>query len=67
MEKLEKRLRSDPEAALSDLLSAYTGLIYAVVKGVLSAAPREEIEECVSDVFLDVYRRRETLDFPRGL
>lgn len=66
MDSITDLLYSDPEEALNQMLGAYTGLVYHAVRAVLGRQAREEIEECVSDAFLAVYRRRNELDFTKG-
>ena len=48
------------------MLSAYTGLVYHAAAAVLGRSSHEEIEECVSDAFLVIYKSRERLDFSQG-
>ncbi len=66
MDEITVLLRRDPERALSRMLTAYTGLVYRAAAAVLGNSAREEIEECVNDAFLAVYKNRGTLDFSRG-
>ena len=66
MDAVTDLLRRDPERALSQMLSAYTGLVYHAAAAVLGRKNHEEIEECVSDAFLVVYKSRERLDFSQG-
>ena len=52
----KKSLISDEEAR-RELFGAYCGYVYTIVFNRLrSVASREDIEECVCDVFADVYR-----------
>ena len=66
MEAVTELLRRDPERALNQMLSAYSGLVYHAAAAVLGRSSHEEIEECVSDTFLVVYKNRERLDFSQG-
>lgn len=66
LEELIRQLRSEPEKALDALLGRYGGLVYAAAKSVLGENAKEEIEECVLDVFFALYRRRDALDFASG-
>ena len=66
MDAVTDLLRRDPERALDQMLSAYTGLVYHAAAAVLGRSNHEEIEECVSDAFLVVYKSRERLDFSQG-
>lgn len=48
--------RNAPERAYKALFDEYCNYVYAVVYNKLSsAASREDIEECVSDIFADIY------------
>lgn len=66
MDAVTDLLRRDPERALDQMLHAYTGLVYHAAAAVLGRNSHEEIEECVSDAFLVVYKSRERLDFSQG-
>lgn len=66
MDAITDLLLHNPEQALSQMLGAYTGLVYHAASAVLGRQAREEIEECVSDTFLAVYQRRNALDFSKG-
>jgi len=66
MDAVTELLRRDPERALGQMLGAYSGLVYHAAAAVLGRSFHEEIEECVSDAFLAVYKNRERLDFSQG-
>ena len=66
MEAVTELLRRDPERALNQMLSAYSGLVYHAAAAVLGRSSHEEVEECVSDAFLVIYKSRERLDFSQG-
>ena len=66
MDSVSELLRHDPERALDQMLSAYSGLLYHAAAAVLGRNSREEIEECVSDAFIAVYNNRTRLDFSQG-
>ena len=52
--KLLKLLNSNPNAGMNLLISEYSGLIFAIVKSKLSGVcDSSEIEDCVTDVFLN--------------
>jgi RNA polymerase sigma-70 factor (ECF subfamily) len=40
--------------------------VYAVVNGKLSTFSRQDVEECVSDIFYEIYRTRDRIDLERG-
>ena len=59
-------LRSDPAAGLNAVMAQYVGLVWAVVAGRLSGGTREDVEECVSDVFQAFYEQRDLFDPEKG-
>jgi len=62
-EKLLKLLRTDPGAGMEKLVRLYSGLVYEVVSARLSnLCDSSEIEDCVTDVFLDFYRKIDTFE-----
>ncbi|MBO4500703.1 MAG: sigma-70 family RNA polymerase sigma factor [Clostridia bacterium] len=53
-EKLIALLKSDPNAGMGELISRYSGLVFAVVRGRLcGVCDSSEIEDCVADVFIN--------------
>jgi RNA polymerase sigma-70 factor (ECF subfamily) len=66
MDAVTELLRRDPERALDQMLRTYTGLVYHAAAAVLGRSSHEEIEECVSDAFLVIYKSRDRLDFSQG-
>ena len=54
----ELRKRSE-EAAYRAVFDEYSAYVYTIVYNRASSASREDIEECVSDVFADVFFRYE--------
>ncbi|SEG37082.1 sigma-70 family RNA polymerase sigma factor [Paenibacillus sp. UNC499MF] len=71
MEKVEERLargmsEQDP-AALEALMDLYASNVYGLVQRILQeAAPREDIEECVSDVFAAAWNKSAEYEPRRG-
>lgn len=59
-------LRKKPEKGIRAVMEAYMGLCCAIVRARLTGFPQEDIEECVSDVFLEVYRNREKIELEKG-
>jgi RNA polymerase sigma-70 factor, ECF subfamily len=56
-----------PEKALDKMINIYAGLVYTIASDKLSLmCSKEDIEECVSDVFYGVYRQREAIDLQKG-
>ena len=63
MERWIRLLQSDPDRGIRMLLKEHGGLIYFAVRGVLTGYPDDDVEECVTDVLMYVYRNRERLRF----
>ncbi|MFD0716006.1 sigma-70 family RNA polymerase sigma factor [Paenibacillus sp. GCM10027626] len=58
-----KRLNDSPEKGLQLLMDAYMGLVYTIVSGKLrDSCSKEDIEECVSEVFFELFRSRAKID-----
>ena len=65
--ELVQLLERDPENGVRELMRQYTGLAYSIVAGRAgSVVSAEDIEECVSDVFFEVFRRRDRFDPEKG-
>lgn len=57
----------DPQAALKETIDMYGGMVYRVVGGRLSQrCAKEDIEEIVSDVFVQFYRHCGRVDLQKG-
>ena len=54
MDKTLNTLKQHPDRGLELLVEEYTGYVYSIVKGKLNRFSRQDIEECVSDVFYTV-------------
>lgn len=57
-------LREDPAEGLRQAMARYIGLVYTVTAGKLPSG--EDVEECVSDVFLRFFEQRYLLDPEKG-
>ena len=56
-----------PEKGLEQIMNRYTAFVYTIVHGKLSGICKsQDIEECVSDIFYELYRTRNTIDFEKG-
>lgn len=65
--ELLRILETDPESGIRQMMQRYAALAYSIVAGRAgSAASSEDIEECVSDVFFEVYRQRGRFDPEKG-
>lgn len=49
-------LRDDPEQGLAVVIDEYAGLVKAVVRRLLSGVTELDVDECISDVFVRLYR-----------
>jgi RNA polymerase sigma-70 factor (ECF subfamily) len=59
--------RTKPEKALDKMINMYAGLVYAIASDKLSLiCSKEDIEECMSDVFYEVYKKREAIDLEKS-
>lgn len=60
-------LGSNPDAGLEQMIEQYSGLVYSIIYTKLSAVgTKEDMKECVSDVFMDFFLRRENIDLNKG-
>lgn len=59
-------LQKNPENGMRLVMKEYTGLCYYIAKQKLADFSAEEIEECVSDVFLAFYHQYTAIDLERG-
>ena len=65
--ELLQLLREVPERGVRQLMEQYAGLVYSIVSGRAgSVASPQDVEECVSDVFFEVYQKRESIDPEKG-
>lgn len=65
--ELLQLFKKKPEKALDKIMIVYIGLIYTIVSNKLSEiCSKEDIEECISDVFYEVYKQREVIDLGKG-
>ena len=64
--KLLELLQKKPNEGMKELMAKYMGYCYTIVRNRLPDFPQEDIEECVSDVFLDVYKYKEKIDLEKG-
>lgn len=56
-----------PEEGMENLMNQYTGYVYTIVYGKLSSVcNRQDMEECVSDIFYEFYKVRNRIDLKKG-
>lgn len=60
-------MRSFPDKGMREITFMYTALVYKTVLGKLGGVcSQEDIEETVSDVFLDFYKNYQAVDLSKG-
>jgi len=60
-------LIDDPEKGLKKIMHSYMGFVYTIVHGKLSGVcSKQDIDECVSDVFYKIYKTRALIDSEMG-
>jgi RNA polymerase sigma-70 factor (ECF subfamily) len=64
--KLLKILKNDPECGFVLLIEQYAGLVKSVVVRLLGCNNSQDVEECVSDVFVRFYRSLDNFDPKSG-
>ncbi|MFT5875888.1 MAG: RNA polymerase sigma-70 factor (ECF subfamily) [Clostridium sp.] len=66
-EKLVIQIKNGNQKALESIMSLYLGSVYGVANSILiDVCPKEDIEECVQDVFIDSWNKIEKYDQDRG-
>jgi len=66
-EPLLKLLRKNPHKGLEAVMKDHMGLVYAIVANKLNVVcAKEDVEECVSDVFYQLYEQRNRIDPAKG-
>jgi len=65
--ELLKLLHNKPEVGLKTMMDNYMALIYTIIFNKLSGMySKEDIEECVSDVFFEVFNYKNRIDLQKG-
>ncbi len=60
-------LHKNPNKAMSHIIDQYTPLVYTIVNNKLrNICSSEDIEEIVSDVFVTIYKQRDSIDLSKG-
>lgn len=66
-EKLLELLLESPKAGIRVLTEQYGGLVYSLTwRRLHGRLSKEDIEECVSDIFFEMYQCRERIDLEKG-
>ena len=66
-EEILALMKSDSDKGMEAVMKQYTALVYKIALSKLSSVcSQEDIEETVSDVFVEFYRKYETIDFSKG-
>ncbi|MDO3408151.1 sigma-70 family RNA polymerase sigma factor [Saccharibacillus sp. CPCC 101409] len=61
----EALIRREPEA-IEQIMNAYAGLLWKAAQRVLHTSAAEEVEECVADVFFDLWQHPQAYDPQRS-
>ena len=65
--ELLELLSNKPEVGLKMMMDSYMALIYTIIFNKLSGMySKEDIEECVSDVFIEVLHYKNRIDLQKG-
>lgn len=59
-------MQNDPEKGVEQAIRQYGGLCKAVTVRILGADHPEDIEECISDTFLKLWRAADGIDLQKG-
>ena len=66
-ERLIRAIRAGDEAAIDQVITRYSRLLWTVVSAVLGGvAGAQDVEECVADVFIHLWEHPEKFDPKRG-
>lgn len=65
-QKLLELLEKNPNKAMQEIMNQYMGICYYIVKNRLADFSQQEIEECVSDVFADIFQYRKHISLEKG-
>lgn len=66
-EFLLKLLHTKPEKGLEKLIDTYAGLVYTIIYSKLNPIlSKEDIEECSSAVFYEIFNNRDSIDLNKG-
>ena len=60
-------LIQQPEKGLEKIMDQYMAFVYTIVHGKLSGiCTKQDMEECVSDIFYEIYKTRSLIDLEKG-
>lgn len=66
-EKIITAIRAGDEAAIGQVIATYSRLLWSIVSPILSSvASTQDVEECVADVFIYLWRNADKYDPSRG-
>lgn len=63
--KLLELIHKDPDKGMNRLMDTYAGLVYYIVSRKIPGK-EQDIEECMSDIFLEVYNKIDDFDSEKG-
>ena len=66
-ERILKMMKKDSSAGMEMLIDTYSGLVSYIIRSKASGTCTEEdVEECVSDVYVEFYRQLDKIDLKKG-
>lgn len=64
---LMELLHNNPELGLEYIIGKYSGLVYSILYAKVSTVGSEEdIKECISDVFMEFFQKKDKIDLAKG-
>lgn len=66
-EKIIHELKQNPSKGLESAVEAYSGLVKTIVVRILGYENRRDVEECISDVFVQLWKSIDNYDKSKGL
>ena len=59
-------IRAGSEEAIAHVITKYSRLLWSIAAPILSSASEQDVEECVADVFIHLWRNADKYDPARG-
>lgn len=65
-ENIPEAIQRGDQQVMAQVMARYSRLLWKVAAGVLKTAPDQDVEECVADAFIHLWRHPEQYDPRRG-